>query len=426
MARQSSQQPPQATPISARSISQGVALLENLQQQRKVKRARYSAVRRDEMDAEIESSAPVYDAFFQERGPQGIHTMTNFSPSEINILWCDVRHFVMKHWNVVSGRKCTVSPRDLLFMLLTSMKHCGSWDVVGAVFQEKAPSFEKRIVKFLNTLHPHLVRKYVDDLSEKWTMQQLVAAGQQFANHPFVRYATDVTFQQTNVPAASFNEKKLYFSKKHSLYGHKVEVSVLPNGLAINCTCHYKGSVSDTIFDENLDFHVNNLAKKPSELVMGDEGEDNDGRRAVEWAVIADKGYQGIQHAVRAVLPFKKPAGGVLTFDQERTNDRIATDRVIVENWFERLKTLWGVCADSYRWNRQGYDVVFQTCVALTNVHVRFNPLRASDGDANAKYLNRLDGIGSKMIKKKNASARTYRLKRKARLSLTLAAESAF
>ncbi|KAF0685323.1 Aste57867_22743 [Aphanomyces stellatus] len=337
MARQSSQQPPQATPISARSISQGVALLENLQQQREAKGARYSAVRRDEMDAEIESSAPVYDAFFQERGPQGIHTMTNFSPSEINILWCDVRHFVMKHWNVGSGRKCTVSPRDLLFMLLTSMKHCGSWDVVAAVFQEKAPSFEKRIVKFLNNLHPSP------------GAQQLVAAGQQFANHSFVRYATDATFQQTNVPAASFNEKKLYFSKKHILYGHKVEVSVLPNGLAIISTRHYKVSVSDkTIFDENLDFHVNNLAKKPSELVMGDEGEDNDGRRAVEWAVIADKGYQGIQHAVRAVLPFKKPAGGVLTFDQERTNDRIAIDRVIVENWFGRLKTLWGECADSY------------------------------------------------------------------------------
>ncbi|KAF0715653.1 Aste57867_3280 [Aphanomyces stellatus] len=293
----------------------------------------------------------------------------------------------MRHWNVGSGCKCTVSPRVLLFMLLTSMKHCGSWDIVAAVFQEKAPSFEKRIVKFLNTLHPHFMRKYVNDVSETSTTQKLVATGQQFANHPYVLYATD------------------YFSKKHGLYGHKVEVSVLPNGLAINCTRHYKGSVSDkTIFGENLDFHVTNLTKKSSELTMADDGDDE--RCAVEWAVIADKGYQGIQHAVRAVLPFKKPVSGVLTFEQERTNDRIATDRVIVENWFGRLKTLWGVCADSYRWNRQGYDVVFQTCAALTNVHVRFNPLRASDGDANAMYLNRLYGM--------------------ARLSLTLAAEAAF
>ncbi|RHY23011.1 hypothetical protein DYB36_010155, partial [Aphanomyces astaci] len=100
---------------------------------------------------------------------------------------------------------------------------------------------------------------------------------------------------------------------------------------------YHKGSVSDkAIFDDNLDFHRTNLTKHPSEMEMT----DTDGR-VEQWAVLADKGYQGIQHEVRAVLPTKKPSGGFLTFDQQCTNDRIATDRVVVENYFCRLNTLW-------------------------------------------------------------------------------------
>ncbi|RHX96555.1 hypothetical protein DYB36_010895 [Aphanomyces astaci] len=109
----------------------------------------------------------------------------------------------------------------------------------------------------------------------------------------------------------------------------------------------YKGSVTDkTIFDENID-------------------------------------YQGIQHNVRAVLPLKKPVGGILIFAEQTKNDRIASDRLIIEDYFSRLKTLWATCSDTYRWSRKSYDIVFQTSLALTNVHVRLHPLRAEDGDTN-------------------------------------------
>ncbi|KAF0708875.1 hypothetical protein AaE_013061 [Aphanomyces astaci] len=97
---------------------------------------------------------------------------------------------------------------------------------------------------------------------------------------------------------------------------------------------------------------------------------------------------------------------------------------VIVVNFFGRLKALWAMCSDCYRWRRQNYDVLFQTCVAITNVHIRMHPLRADDGDVNVQYVNRLNAIGTKTVKGKKSSARTYRSKRKARLSLIMAAES--
>ncbi|RHY07221.1 hypothetical protein DYB25_010653 [Aphanomyces astaci] len=180
MARRASILGTQPTQLTSRGISEEVALLDNLEQQRQAKRARYPTVRPEEPDEDPDSASPIYDAFLETQGANGIHTMTNFSP------------------------------------------------------------------------------------------------GHQIANFPFVRYATDVTFQQTNVPSGSYAEKKTYFSGKHSQYGHKVEVSVLPNGFAINCTAHYKGSVSDkAIFDDNLEFHVSALSKQATEdriAEYGDEG----------------------------------------------------------------------------------------------------------------------------------------------------------
>ncbi|ETV92761.1 hypothetical protein H310_12991 [Aphanomyces invadans] len=280
-------------------------------------------------------------------------------------------------------------------------------------------------MSFLDVVHPYLMRKYVDANAVKWTMQEMHAKGIRFETYAYGRYATDVTFQQTNIPVGSYAEKKLYYSGKHHLYGHKVEVSVLPNGMEINCTRHYKGSVADkTIFDENIEFHRTNLSKRPSEFDMSDETVP--GERHSQWAVLADKGYQGIQRDVRAVIPTRKPAGGMLTFEQQATNDRIATDRVVVENFFGRMKSLRAVSSDIYRWSRKNYDIIFQTCVALTNVHLRFNPLRAEDGDVNVQYVNRLNAIGSKMIKDKKKAQATYREKRRTRLSMFLASESAF
>ncbi|ETV67324.1 hypothetical protein H257_16412 [Aphanomyces astaci] len=192
--------------------------------------------------------------------------MTNFSPSEFNVLWADVRTYVTKHWNVSSGRKSEVSARDLLLMLLPSIKHCGSWDIVAVTFKQHSPTFQKRTMSFAKTLHPFLLRKYVTTVVEKYSMALLTTSGHQFANFPFVRYATDMS------------------------------------------------ALSKQATEDRIAVH-------------GDEGTN-------QWAVIADKGYQGIQRVVRVVLPKKKPAGGILTLEDVRSNDRIASDRVIVENVF--------------------------------------------------------------------------------------------
>ncbi|RHY26518.1 hypothetical protein DYB32_007536 [Aphanomyces invadans] len=406
--------------ISARNIARAVEALAALDERRIAKRQRYSIEDPDASNDDADSAAPVLERFIETRGLDVVHTLTNFTLSELNTLWANIKTFVSKNWNVGGGRKCPVTGKDMLFMTLVTLKHAGTWDLIAATFEEKAATFGKRVTDFVRTLHQYLVRKYIDEQGLKWTMQQLVANGLQFQTHKSALYAVDVTFQQTTAPAVSFGEKKIFFSKKHGLYGHKVEVSVAPNGLAINVTKAYPGSVSDMeIFKENLPFHSTQLQKHHGEAHIEDVDPLKD-KHPSQWVLLADKGYQGIHEYVRGLTPTKRPLHGQLTFEQVAANERLSSDRVIVENFFGRLKTLWGLVSNQYSWKKEEYNIFFQTCVALTNVHIRFNPLRNLDGEGYHQYKNRLISIGGKIKAKREASKAKYRQNRRARIQSAL------
>ncbi|KAK1932496.1 hypothetical protein P3T76_012080 [Phytophthora citrophthora] len=191
--------------------------------------------------------------------------MTNFAPIEFERLWGYLRNHLRDNWNVGRGRKCAQRPMDVLFMLLTTLKHCGKWDVVAGVFKIKPPKFQKMILSFATVLSPYLYERFVVSAADKFTMEALVLGGNAFRNYPSARYTTDVTFQHTNMPSDQMKERSAYYSAKHHLHGYKVEVSVLPNGLAIYCTDHYPGSEADIeVFRKNHKFHLQHLLKTES------------------------------------------------------------------------------------------------------------------------------------------------------------------
>ncbi|KAG6957082.1 hypothetical protein JG688_00011131 [Phytophthora aleatoria] len=131
-------------------------------------------------------------------------------------------------------------------------------------------------------------------------MHGLVTSGHSFRYFPRALYTTDVTFQQANRPSGSMAEAMPFFSAKHKLYSYKVEVSATPRGLAANCTRHARGNTADiTMFKDNEGFHhtarVKGEANRriPDNRPMGADYAD-------EWAVLADKGYQGMRIAACA------------------------------------------------------------------------------------------------------------------------------
>ncbi|KAJ0390448.1 hypothetical protein P43SY_011509 [Pythium insidiosum] len=305
----------------------------------------------------------------------------------------------------------------MLFMALTALKNAGSWDFLGAMFAQTGSTFSIRVIDFLEMLRPCLLAKYVVATAERWSMLKLSTTGNQFHNFPEARYAVDVTFQQTETPGGNFGEKKKFFSKKHGLYGVKVEVSVVPTGFAIGMTKHVGGRVTDkTIFDNNIDFHMSQLVKQGDEHNVRDRGPLAE-EYPQQWAVLGDKGYQGFAEQVRGISPHKRPPGGILSMEQQQFNDEVSHDRVVVENYFGRLKTLWNVIGSCWKWDRSNYDLFFECCVALTNVHVRFNPLRDTDGKDYRRYLRRLQMISASIKAKKAEKQADYRANRKRKIS---------
>jgi hypothetical protein len=261
------------------------------------------------------------------------------------------------------------------------LKNGGHWDVPASSYEIKAPTFEKMVIKFLGLLSPFLYERYVDHAEREWTMRKVVLSGRAFNHFPAARYAVDVTFQQANMPSGSQQERASYYSAKHKLHGYKTEVSVIPTGLAINCSRHFKGCTADiTIFRKNEDFHVAAVVKNPSDEDLNDDDPLRD-EYPGSWAILADKGYQGLADSNRAIIPKRRRPSTPLTPQEEDDNGDIASDRVVVENYFGRLCTLWSLCSDKFRWQEKNYELFFRACVALTNCHVRAHPLREADGD---------------------------------------------
>ena len=114
----------------------------------------------------------------------------------------------------------------------------------------------------------------------------------------------------------------------------------------------------------------------------------NDEENQQHWTILADKGYQGSVVFCRIIHPINKRANSNLTNEQKQINRNITSDRIIVENYFERKVALWGLMAHKYRWNEGDYDIFSEFCTALTNLHIHKHPLRAhNDSVDRQSYL---------------------------------------
>ncbi|ETN14272.1 hypothetical protein PPTG_07903 [Phytophthora nicotianae INRA-310] len=226
-------------------------------------------------------------------------------------------------------------------MTLAVLKHCGSWDTASSMFGIDPSPFQKMFGKFLALLETFLYQTFVIDGEKRHTMKKMTLSSNTFENFPCAWYATDLTFQQTNRPAGGFQQVKKYYSGKHHLHGFKVEVSVIPAGIAINCTNREPEATADvTIFCDNKEFHLGAMRKAPNELELNDSGPSAE-QYKTDWAVLVDKGYQGLAREYMAIQPTKKARNSPpLSYDVLRENDRISHDRVVVENYFGRLKTV--------------------------------------------------------------------------------------
>jgi hypothetical protein len=80
---------------------------------------------------------------------------------------------------------------------------------------------------------------------------------------------------------------------------------------------------------------------------------------------LEDKGYIGVEEEVRVITPYK---GNNLTQEETNFNKKIGTDRVIIENFYGRMKLTSGLIRNKYKGSHADYDAIFEIACGLTNI----------------------------------------------------------
>ena len=322
----------------------------------------------------MDVEAPILKSVYLLEGQAGLVTLTNFTSDEFEELWGLMRDHVGANWNVGRGRKTVQKPKDVLMMMLSVLKRGKPWDVVAQSYNMAAPAFKKLVSGFIEVILGYLFNLLVDTVPQEWSMDRLKKENKQFKNFPCVFYTVDVRFQQANHLSGSHSKAKPYFSGKHKLYGVITKVGVNLVGLAVHCTKHKKGSVVDkSILLEHLETHLSLCCKSAIERSIEDNGPFRN-HHPNHWSMIADKGYQGIKESCCMVLSKKKPRNRNLSLNDKLGNTKVASDQIIVENFFGRLCSLWGLMHKKFWWSFEKYNTLNQLLIALINFHITNTP----------------------------------------------------
>jgi DDE superfamily endonuclease len=201
-----------------------------------------------------------------------------------------------------------------------------------------------------------------DHCANQRSLQQvtcvLIFSGISCQQFPQVALIVDCSFQISNRAGASFEERKLYFSGKHHQYGIKRELAHMPNGKIRHFILGMVAFVSEphpgakhdfSVFQESIAKYQEFLEKRPGEEHIEDPDQGQD-----RWALLADKGYVGAGAYVRALIPKKTTSNNPLSIEDLASNHVLSSSRVICENFYGRMKTLFKICTDRYRGKQQG------------------------------------------------------------------------
>lgn len=329
--------------------------------------------------------------------------LTGFEEDELEILWGDIEIYFIEAAHV-RGRRAIISPRDSLFALLTWLHGYPRMEMLCVLFRLKFATLNDAIMRTLDMLHAPLVNEFI--VRKRDAMMAFpVASNPGFPNYDDVILVVDSTFQPMSRPGAlGFDGAKVFFSGKHKQYGLKKESAHNKRGEIIFNWEYDRGSSNDlTIFRKHgaspavtcvifvlqLIFAYiaasayRNFLSKRSDGVVVPEG--------VSRSIMMDKGYLGAGAIIKAIIPHRKPRGADLTRLQVAQNERIAADRILVENFYGRLKKKFSITREKFRNDLRIYNQAWDVCAALTNFHIALHPLRQDDGAYNREVERMLE-----------------------------------
>lgn len=315
----------------------------------------------EEEEDQIEASSKneIYD--YLSNDEEEFFSFTGFTIDEFGELFSLVENVLERP---LRGRKPKYTVKDQFIILLHYLRYYPRLEGLKTIFNLGPSKMESLLIRNLQTVGPKLISEFITNQAENCD----IVADDDF---PTCGYIVDATVQQINQPSLEWEESSKYFSGKHSMYCLKSQVIVTLKGLAVHVATSYKGSVHDkVIFDETIDDFKESV-------VSFHDGEPEQ--------IMADKGYQDSQSQY-IVSPIK---GSFYTLSPQDLsyNEKLSKIRIIVENFFGRLKCRYKIIGTKYRGSHAYYELFFKTCCALVNFEIIYgHPLRDEDHDFFLKH----------------------------------------
>ena len=257
--------------------------------------------------------------------------------------------------NIGRGKKSKLTKQDRLVIVLCYLKHYDTIAKLAEIFSISKTYIHSILETTINSITYVLFNYYVVNVL------LLIEDEEEYELFPNAKYVMDTTFQPIWTPLGTYKEKKQYYSGKHKMYGFKSQTIHDREGRVVNCIPGINGSVHDlTICRNNIDV---------LKALLNQDAEEE------QHSVLVDLGYQGLQNTVSAVLPIKKKGNKNLTKKEIQYNKDLASQRVICERFYGRLKTKFRIMSSKYRNSRDDYKRIFALCVALTNFDIINHPL---------------------------------------------------
>lgn len=284
-------------------------------------------------------------------------TLTNFTTSDINNLYY-ILNDLFSTLRSKKGRKPPIEEIDQLLLFLYYFKTYSPLKQISLFFKASPTYIADVLKKMISLFRPVLESEFI-------VKYRSLSIDEPFSDFPVVKLVIDCTVQEIPRYSNSFKDNKIFFSNKHKKYCLKRESAHIINGMCVFISKPYPGSRHDfNVFKDMLPYY--------KEFLKKNDAEDD------FFSVMVDKGYEGIKKYLPAEIPYK---GKNITSIENKYNKKLARERIIVENFYGRCKTLWKIAREKYRGELEDYENINTIAIALTNFHLNNNPLRKKDGD---------------------------------------------
>lgn len=266
------------------------------------------------------------------------------------------------------GRNGYYTPATIFLITLIYLKNAMTFNSMQSQF-----GFTSTYMEMLIDQTVTICSRILADWGIRWIpMSENIQKRTLFRYFPQCIVAVDGSVQR--IPRPKVNQESFY-SGKHHFHCLKMQVAVGPQGLAVDIKGPFKGRVHDFTIFQQTDTK-NKIINERNNYVLYNNPQNNLG----PVSALFDKGYIGVENILpQSVLPIKKPRNQNFTPAQLNYNQKVSFDRIIVERWFGRLKTLWGIMFVPFPLKHEKYIKYYMMCAALTNFHIYQHPLTAND-----------------------------------------------